>query len=144
MSTYSCCDTMCSLWCTTTAMASKRSPDLSPIEHVWDMMKQELTLPPEPATTIAEMWQWVQDAWANLLLDDIWQLYDHLHGRILSALPSEEGTLCIDVPVWTPLTVTCVWIYYQYSYNDKLPVTSIFNAMNLSLKVLRRIIILNY
>ena len=30
-----------------------RSPDLSPIEHVWDMMKQELTLSPEPTTTIA-------------------------------------------------------------------------------------------
>ena len=30
-----------------------RSPDLSPIEHTWDMMKQELALSPEPATTIA-------------------------------------------------------------------------------------------
>ena len=27
-----------------------RSPDLSPIEHVWDMMKREPTLSPEPAT----------------------------------------------------------------------------------------------
>ena len=32
-----------------------RTPDLSPIEHVWDMMKRELTLSPEPATTIAEL-----------------------------------------------------------------------------------------
>ena len=39
-----------------------RSPDLSLIEHVWDMMKQELTLSPEPATTIAELRQRVQDA----------------------------------------------------------------------------------
>ena len=39
-----------------------RSPDLSPVEHVWDMMKQELTLSPEAATTIAKLQQWVQDA----------------------------------------------------------------------------------
>ena len=32
-----------------------RSPDISPIEHSWDMMKRELTLSPEPATTIAEL-----------------------------------------------------------------------------------------
>ena len=32
-----------------------RSPALSPIEHVWDMMKWELTLSPETATTIAEL-----------------------------------------------------------------------------------------
>ena len=29
-----------------------RTSNLSPIEHEWDMMKQELTLSPEPATTI--------------------------------------------------------------------------------------------
>ena len=59
-----------------------RTPDLSPIEHVWDMMNQELTLSPEPATTIAELWKRVQDVWDNLLQDDIWHLYDLLHARI--------------------------------------------------------------
>ena len=39
-----------------------RSPDFSPIEHVWDMMKQENTLSPEPVTSIAELQQWVHDA----------------------------------------------------------------------------------
>ena len=32
-----------------------RSPDLSPIEHVLDMIKRELTLSPESATTIVEL-----------------------------------------------------------------------------------------
>ena len=31
---------------------SARAPDLSPIEHVWDMTKWGLTLSPEPVTTI--------------------------------------------------------------------------------------------
>ena len=47
------------------------TPDLSPIEHIWDMMKRELTLSPEPATIIAELRQQVQDAWDSLLQDDI-------------------------------------------------------------------------
>ena len=57
-------------------------PDLSPIEHVWDMMKWELTLTPEPATTIAKLWQRVQNAWDNLSQDDIRHLYDRLRARI--------------------------------------------------------------
>ena len=32
--------------------------DLSPTEHVLGMMKRELILSPEPATTIAELRQW--------------------------------------------------------------------------------------
>ena len=45
--------------------------DLSPIEHVWDMTKRELTLFPEPVTIIAELRQQVQDAWDNLSQDGI-------------------------------------------------------------------------
>ena len=59
-----------------------RSPDLSPIEHVCEMLQRELTLSPEPAATIAELRQWVQDAWDNLSQDDIRHLYDRLHARI--------------------------------------------------------------
>ena len=51
-----------------------RFPDLSPIEHVWDMMKREHTLSPKPTTAIAELRQRVQDAWDNLSQDDIWHL----------------------------------------------------------------------
>ena len=52
-----------------------RAPDLSPIKYIWDMKKQELTLSPEPATTITELQQWMQDAWDSLLQDDIWQIW---------------------------------------------------------------------
>ena len=40
-----------------------RSLDLSPTEHVWDMMKREITRSPDPATTIAELRKRVQDVW---------------------------------------------------------------------------------
>ena len=58
-----------------------RSPRLSP-KHVWDMMKRELTLSPEPATTIAELRQRLQDAWDNLSQDDIRHFHDRLQARI--------------------------------------------------------------
>ena len=32
-----------------------RTSDISPIEHIWDMLKRELILSPEHATTIAEL-----------------------------------------------------------------------------------------
>ena len=59
-----------------------RSPDLSPIEHLRDMMKLELTPSPETVTTIALLRQRVQDAWDSLSQDDIRHLYDRLHSRI--------------------------------------------------------------
>ena len=74
---------------------TEKSPDLSPIEHVWDMMKWELTLSPEPATTIAELQQWVKDAWDNLSQDDIWHLYEHLHVRIHACIAEREGVFFV-------------------------------------------------
>ena len=79
-----------------------RTPDLSPIEHVWDMMKRELTLSPQPATTIAEFRQRVQDALDNLAQDDIRHLYFFMRKARLCCRQ------CIDVNVWAPITVTCV------------------------------------
>ena len=71
-----------------------RSPDLSPIEHLWDMMKWELTLSSEPATTIAELRRSVQDAWDNLS-DDILHLYDCLHGKIHNCIAPRGGLHCV-------------------------------------------------
>ena len=48
-----------------------RSPELTLIEHVWGLMKWELTLSTESATAIAELRQRVQHASENLLQDDI-------------------------------------------------------------------------
>ena len=54
------------------------SSDLSPNEHVWGMMKRELTLSPEPTIAIAELRHRVQDAWDNLSQDDTRHLCDRL------------------------------------------------------------------
>ena len=68
-----------------------RTPDLLPIEYIWGMMKQELTLSREPATTIAKLRQWVQDSWDDLSQDDNRHLYDRLHVRIHARVAAREG-----------------------------------------------------
>ena len=78
-------------------------PDLSPIEHLWDMMQRELSLSPEPATTIAELRQRVQDAWDNLSQDDIRHLYEYLHARLHAFVATRGGYTaylcdCLDTP----------------------------------------------
>ena len=55
------------------------------------MMKRELTLSAEPATTIAEL----QDAWDNLSQDDIQHLYDRLHVGIHACVATREVLNCI-------------------------------------------------
>ena len=77
-----------------------RSSDLSTTEQVWDMMKRELTLPPEPATTTAKLQQWEQDAWDNLLQDDIWQLFYRLHAGMHACVATRVECIvyCLGTP----------------------------------------------
>ena len=75
----------------------QRAPDLSPIGHIWDMTKRELTLSPEPATTGARY----------LGQSIIWHLHDHMHVRIHACIAA-RGVQCVLMwIVLAPLTVTC-------------------------------------
>ena len=59
---------------------------------------------------MAELRQQVQDAWDNLLRDDIRYLYDRLHARIHAYVYSSGGdALCNNMIVCAPLIVTCVF-----------------------------------
>ena len=57
------------------------------------MIKQELTLSPEPAPSIAELRQQLQDAWDNLSQDDIQPLYDCLHARLHACVVTRVATM---------------------------------------------------
>ena len=64
------------------------------------MMKQELTLSPEPATTIAELRQREQDSKGNLSQDDIWHFNNRFHVRINVCVAARVGVHCVfDVTV---------------------------------------------
>ena len=113
---------------------SAKIPDLLPTEHVWDLMKLELTLSPEPATTIAELRQRVQDTWHNLSQDDIRHLYDHFHARMHDCVENRWAYF-----LNTPHCDMCVLFGLNLlSYTlTMINYLSHCNTMNLSLRVLR-------
>lgn len=68
-----------------------RSPDLSPIEHVWDWMKRHLTRSARPAQTLVQLRHQVEIAWQAVPQDYIQHLYDRLHGRIAACIAAKGG-----------------------------------------------------
>ena len=81
------------------------------------------TLSPEPATTIAELRQRVQDFWDSLSQDDIRHLCDHLN-VIIPTCVAASGLHCVLMLLFGhPLLwrVCFIWSEFViYSYNDKL------------------------
>ena len=59
-----------------------RSPDLSPIEHVWDIIGRQLRRHPQPALTVADLTDRVQQAWNSIPQNVIRHLYDTMPGRL--------------------------------------------------------------
>ena len=92
--------------------------------HSLYVIKRELSLSPEPATTIADFQHWVQNAWDNLSQDDIRHLHDRFHARIHAWVAAKGGYTALmwlfgHLLLWH---VCFVWSEFViiYSYNDKL------------------------
>lgn len=54
-----------------------RSPDLNPIEHVWDAVGREINRRPNPAESLQQLSAWIQEEWYRLP-------QDYIDGLILS------------------------------------------------------------
>ena len=100
--------------CGNVPQTTAESSDTSPIhcsQHVQQSVYMSIQLPAGlqcDLVEITELREQTQDAWDNLSQDDIRHFYDRLHARIHACFAAGGGTLCIDVTVWAPLTVTCV------------------------------------
>ena len=64
-----------------------RSPDLSPIEHLWDHMGRQI----RPSTRVRDLEQQLQHLWTNLSQDSIQHLYDSLPDHITSCIQAKGG-----------------------------------------------------
>ncbi|UYV77547.1 hypothetical protein LAZ67_15001466 [Cordylochernes scorpioides] len=62
------------------------SPDLSPIEHVWDIIGRRLHALPQPRSE-DELWQMVEREWRAIPQDDIRTLIDSLPRRVAACIP---------------------------------------------------------
>lgn len=68
-----------------------RSPDLSPIEHVWDIIGRQLQRHPQPALTVPALTAQVQQAWNSIPQTDIRHLYDTMHARLHACIQNSGG-----------------------------------------------------
>ena len=73
-----------------------RLPDMSPIDHVWDMVGRRLIRQGLPAPTVDTLWAVAQTAWRDIPQEDIQGLFDSMPRRIETLIAANEGfTPCI-------------------------------------------------
>ncbi|GBL90762.1 hypothetical protein AVEN_215505-1 [Araneus ventricosus] len=64
-----------------------RSPDLSPIEHVWDQLKRQMPL----CYSVHNLEVDVQDVWVHLPQDNIRRLINAMPGRVEACIAAGGG-----------------------------------------------------
>ncbi|UYV73969.1 Transposase [Cordylochernes scorpioides] len=69
------------------------SPDLSPIEHVWDIIGRRLHALPQPRSE-DELWQMVEREWRAIPQDAIRTLIDSLPKRVAACIAVRGGPTC--------------------------------------------------
>ncbi|UYV70784.1 Transposase [Cordylochernes scorpioides] len=69
------------------------SPDLSPIEHVWDIIGRRLHALPQPRSE-DELWQMVEREWRAIPQDAIRTLIDSLPRRVAACIAVRGGPTC--------------------------------------------------
>ncbi|UYV83998.1 Transposase [Cordylochernes scorpioides] len=69
------------------------SPDLSPIEHVWDIIGRSLHALPQPRSE-DELWQMVEREWRAIPQDAIRTLIDSLPRRVAACIAVRGGPTC--------------------------------------------------
>ncbi|UYV69448.1 hypothetical protein LAZ67_6003632 [Cordylochernes scorpioides] len=69
------------------------SPDLSPIEHVWDIIGRPLHALPQPRSE-NELWQMVEREWRAIPQDAIRTLIDSLPRRVAACIAVRGGPTC--------------------------------------------------
>lgn len=67
-----------------------QSPDLNPIEHLWDNLKRKVRELP-PAKNLDELWDRVQDAWNSISPDECKALVDSMPKRLASVREAKGG-----------------------------------------------------
>ncbi|GFT30890.1 DDE_3 domain-containing protein [Trichonephila clavipes] len=64
------------------------SPDLNPIEHVWDMLGRRIAARQAPPTYLPELWRALLDEWCNIPQDQIDNLKPSLPRRCKACIAS--------------------------------------------------------
>ncbi|GFV39455.1 DDE_3 domain-containing protein [Trichonephila clavipes] len=65
-----------------------QSPDLNPIEHVWNMLGRRIATRHPPPTCLSELWRALLDEWCNTSLDQIDNVILSMSGRCKACIAS--------------------------------------------------------
>lgn len=68
-----------------------QSPDLNPIEHVWNFLKVRIGLREKHPTSIHDLWDIVVEEWEKIPVDYIQRLYESMPSRIQAVLKAKGG-----------------------------------------------------
>jgi transposase len=68
-----------------------QSPDLNPIEHLWDHLKRQLNKYPKPPSGCHELWERVAEEWNNIPPETCQGLIESMPRRIKAVLSAKGG-----------------------------------------------------
>jgi transposase len=68
-----------------------QSPDLNPIEHVWNFLKVRIGLREKRPTSIHDLWDIVVEEWEKIPVDYIQRLYESMPCRVQAVLKAKGG-----------------------------------------------------
>ena len=68
-----------------------QSPDLNPIEHLWNYLKRRLAKYEEPANSISELWDRVQKLWEDIPKEECQKLIESMPRRLAAVVRAKGG-----------------------------------------------------
>jgi transposase len=68
-----------------------QSPDLNPIEHLWNYLKRRLAEYEEPANSVGELWDRVQKLWEEIPKEECQKLIESMPRRLAAVVRAKEG-----------------------------------------------------
>lgn len=68
-----------------------RSPDMNPIEHVWDIIERMVRAQTAPPSTLSQLWTSIQTAWLNIPAVDFQRLVESMPRRVAALRRAKGG-----------------------------------------------------
>ena len=68
-----------------------QSPDLSPIEHLWNYLKRRLEEFEELASSVSELWDRVQKLWEEIPKEECQKLIESMPRRLAAVIKAKGG-----------------------------------------------------
>ena len=68
-----------------------QSPDLNPIEHMWEWFKRKLSDYSNPPSSIHQLWLHIEDVWNTITKEECLRLIDSMPRRIEMVLRTKGG-----------------------------------------------------